>query len=103
MAFRPTPINVTEVLVMAMALLAMISLMRKKYDSNLPLLFFGLALTFLSYADRMMDPYLFYGSMGLAMIVRFEFLNPAFSKFFSVLAVIGLLGVTYVMVTDVMA
>ena len=101
MAFRATPLNVTEVLVMAMALLAIIALMRKKYDSNLPLLFFGLATSFLSYADRMMDPYLFYGSMALAMIVRFEFLNTSFSKFFSVLAAISLCAITYMMVIDI--
>ena len=103
MAFRPTPTNVTEVLVLMMAVVAMIALMRKKYDSNLPLLFFGLATTFLSSVDRMMDPYLFYGSMGLALIVRFEFLNPGFSKFFAFLAVLSICAISYVMITDVVA
>ena len=100
--FRATPTNVTEVLVLMLAVVAMIALMRKKYDSNLPLLFFGLATTFLSSADRMMDPFLFYGSMGLALIVRFEFLNPGFAKFFAYLAVLSMCGIAYVMVTDVM-
>ena len=103
MAFRATPTNVTELLVMALAVVSLIFLMRQRYDSNLPLLFFTAATTFLSSVDRMMDPLLFYGSMALAMLVRFEFLNKAFSKFFAFLAIIGLCGILYVMLTDVTA
>ena len=103
MAFRATPTNVTEVLVMCLALLSIMFLMRKRYDSNLPLLFFAAAISFLSATDRMMDPYLFYGSMALAMIVRFEFLNQTFAKFFAFLAGMGLCGVLYVMLTDITA
>ena len=86
-----------------MALVAIIAMMRQRYDSNLPLLFFSIATTFLSSTDRMMDPFLFYGSMAMAMVVRFEFLNQSFGKFFAFLAALGMSGVMYVMITDVMA
>ena len=103
MAFRATPTNVTEVLIMALAILSIIFLMRKRYDSNVPLLFFTVATSFLSSTDRMMDPILFYGSMATAMVVRFEFLNKSFGKFFAFLAILGLVVVLYMMLTDVTA
>ena len=100
MVFDATPTNMTELLVVVLALVAIAMLMRKRYDSNLPLLFFFAALCFTTLADRPVNPYIMYGSLACALMLRFEFMNTAFSKFVAFCTVIGLSAMIFVMVSD---
>src|SRR5437868_2649381 len=100
MAFDSTPTNMTEVLVAVLAVVAIIMLLRKRYDSNIPLLFYLVALSFTTMAERPVNPYIMYGSLATALLLRFEFLNNGFSKFFAWAATLGLGLMVYVMMSD---
>ncbi len=80
MDFQGTPLNMTELLVAVLAAVAIIMLMRKKYDSNLPLLFYFVAVLFTNLSDREVNPYLLYGGLAFALLLRFEFMNQGFAK-----------------------
>src|SRR5258708_35158699 len=75
MVFDATPTNMTEILVVALAVVALIMLMRKRYDSNLPLLFYFFAVLFTNAFDRPVNPFVMYGSLAFALLLRFEFMN----------------------------
>jgi hypothetical protein len=81
MYFRATSTNVTALLVIALAVFAVSMLMRKRYDSNLPLLFYFVALVFGNFVDRPINPNLMYGGLATVLILRFEFLGPGVTKF----------------------
>ena len=98
--FDATPTNMTELLVVVLALVAIVMLMRKRYDSNLPLLFYFVAVIFTSMADRPVNPYIMYGSLVCALVLRFEFMNTGFSKFIAFCTTIGLSATAFVMISD---
>jgi len=102
MVFEATPTNMTEILVVVLAIIAIVMLLRKRYDSNVPLLFYFLALLFTNMADRPVNPYVMYGSMAFALLLRFEFMNAAFSKLIAFFAGTGLCAVICAMLTDVL-
>ena len=69
-----------------MAVIAVYFLLRKRYDSNLPLLFYAVAVTFSNISDREINPYLLYVGLISALVLRFEFMGKGFSKFIAFLA-----------------
>jgi hypothetical protein len=103
MAFNATPTNMTELLVVALAVVAIVMLMRKRYDSNLPLLFYFVAVVFTNWADRPVNPIVLYGSLGFALLLRFEFMNTGITKVVAFLAGTGLCAVIWAMVSDALS
>jgi hypothetical protein len=102
MAFDPTPSNMTELLVVALAAVAAIMLLRKKYDSNLPLLFYFAAVVVTNAFDRPVNPYLMYTSLAFALLLRFEFMGTGIAKVVAFLATIGICLVGWAMMQDVL-
>ena len=88
-------------LVVALALLAMIFLMRKKYDSNLPLLFYFVAMVFTNLSDKSVNPYLMFVGLAFAMLLRFEFMNSGFSKLVAFMATASMGVIVYVFLVEV--
>src|SRR5215469_3665601 len=86
MDLQGTPLNMTTLLVVALAVISLFFIFRKRYDSNLPLLFYAVAVIFTNLSDREVNPYLLYSGLIFALLLRFEFLNPAFSKLFAFFA-----------------
>jgi hypothetical protein len=80
MGFEGTPTDLTTLLVVALALAAIFFILRKKYDSNLPLLFYFVAVVFSNLSDPGVNPYLLYTGLGFALLLRFEFMNHGFAK-----------------------
>lgn len=99
MYFDATPTNMVAVLVTVPAIVGVVQLMRKQYDSNLPLIFYVLALAFVNSAERSVNPYFMYGGLGTAMLLRFEFMGAGFTKFIAALATIGLAILIYVLLS----
>lgn len=97
MYFDATPINMTTMLVVALAVLSVVSLSRGHYTSNLPLLFYAAAITMASITDRSVNIYILYGGLGLALLLRFEFMSKGFTKFVAILScsAIGLAALSY--------
>jgi len=103
MYFNATPTNFTELLVVCLAVIAMLMLLRKRYDSNLPLLFYFLAVVFTNATDRQVNPAILYGGLAFCLILRFEFMGSGISKLVAFLANAGLVMMIYLMMSDVLA
>jgi hypothetical protein len=81
MYFDPTPLNVTTLLVIALAIIALMYLMKGRLDSNLPSLFYMTVILLTNTTDRTVNPYLLYSGLVLSLFVRFEFMGKGFTKF----------------------
>jgi mannose/fructose/N-acetylgalactosamine-specific phosphotransferase system component IID len=93
--------NITTLLVAALAVVAMVFLLRKKYDSNLPLMFYFIALIFTNMSDRSVNPYLMVVGLAFALLLRFEFMNPVFTKLVAGLATAAMGIIVYVFLVEV--
>jgi len=93
--------NITELLVALLAIVAMVLLMKKKYDSNLPLLFYFVALIFTNMTDRSVNQYLLVVGLAFALLLRFEFLNPGFTKIMAGLTTLSLGVIVYVFLVEI--
>jgi len=103
MYFNATPTNMTELLVVCLAIVAVIMLLRKRYDSNLPLMFYFMAVMFTNSADRQVNPAILYGGLAFCLLLRFEFMGSGISKLVAFLANAGLVLMIWVMMTQIMA
>src|ERR1051325_4669945 len=90
MYFDGTPMNMTILLVVTLAIMAIILLLRGRYDSNLPLLYYSAAVSINLLADRNLSPYLLYSGIAFALILRFEFMGKGFTKFIGIMTSIAL-------------
>ena len=102
MSFDATPTNMTAILVVCLALSGIIMLLRKRYDSNLPLLFYFAAMVFTHMFERPVNPYIMYGGLAFALLLRFEFMGGVVMRVVSLFAVDGLLTVVCAMMSDVL-
>jgi hypothetical protein len=103
MYFNATPKNMTELLVVCLAVVSMIMLLRKRYDSNLPLLFYFMAVVFTNAADRPVNPAILYGGLAFCLLLRFEFMGSSISKLVAFMASTGLVLMIWVMMADALA
>jgi hypothetical protein len=101
MDFDSTPMNMTTLLVAALAAAAVFMLLRKRYDSNLPLMFYFIAVLFSNLTDRELNPFLLYGGLAFALLLRFEFLNQGFSKVVAFFATSSMCLIIYVLMAEV--
>lgn len=85
--FDPTPINFTTMMVLALGVWAISAVSKQRSDLNLPLIFYAVLLIFNRMFDRGMDVRLMLLGIALASLVRFEFLNQAFTKWISYLQI----------------
>ena len=84
MYFDATPMNMTILLVVSLALIAIILLSRGRYDSNVPLLYYSAALALSVLTDRGLPLILLYSGIAFALVLRFEFMGKGFTKFIGV-------------------
>jgi hypothetical protein len=103
MYFNPSPTNITEMLVVSLAVVAIILLLKKRYDSNIPLLFYSLAVMFTNGVDRQVHPAILYGGLLFCLLLRFEFMGKKISKAVAFLATTGLVLMIWSMMSDVLA
>jgi hypothetical protein len=96
-------VNLTAILVVALAVVTIIFLVRKRYDSNLPLLFYFIAITFTNAFDRPVNPYIVYTGLVLALVLRFEFMGKGFTKFVAFCATSFLVMVIWDMMSVVLS
>ncbi|MEO8025857.1 MAG: hypothetical protein ABI823_05270 [Bryobacteraceae bacterium] len=101
MDFNSTPINVTELLIMAIGVLGMYFLFRQKTDSNFLLMYYIAMIIFMSMTDRDVTPYLFYFGMAVALLIRFEFMNAPVTKFVVGVEIIALFLILWTSLTHI--
>jgi hypothetical protein len=78
------------VLVSSLAFVGIFKLLGKRYDSNVPLLFYVFAVPFTNMFGRPVHPAVLYGGLGFVLLLRFEFMGPGFAKLIALLASAGL-------------
>jgi hypothetical protein len=103
MSFNASPTNITELLVVCLAVVSIVMVLKKRYDSNIPLLFYSLAVMFTNGADRQVHPAILYGGLVFCLLLRFEFMGKKISKTVAFLANAGLAAMIWAMVSDVLA
>jgi hypothetical protein len=101
--FNATPTNMTEILVVCLALVAIVMLLRSRYDSNLPLVFYFAAMLFTNLFDRRVNPFILYGGLAFALLLRFEFMGGVVMKIICYCATAGLFVMVWAMMSDVLA
>ena len=101
MDFQATPENMTTLLVVCLAVVAVVFLIRKKYDSSLPLLFYFVALLLTNFTDKSVNPYLMFTGLAFALLLRFEYMNAAFSKIVAFFATGSICLIIWVFLVEV--
>lgn len=96
-----TPLNMSTLLLAALAVVGIIMMLRKRYDSNLPLFFYFVVLVFTNMTDRELNPVLLYIGLIFALLLRFEFLNNGFSKFVAWIATASMSLIVFVFLAEV--
>lgn len=64
-------------------------------DSNVPLFFYVILIVYMQWVDGIVPIWLIMGGFGLTMLLRFEFLNPFFTKSVKFLEICALMGMVY--------
>jgi hypothetical protein len=101
MYFDATPMNMTILLVVALAIIAIFLLSRGRYDSNVPLLYYSAALALSVMTDRGLPLILLYSGIAFALVLRFEFMGKGFTKFVGVANSIAMSLTVLVFLNDV--
>ena len=78
-------------------------LLKKRYESNIPLLFYSLAVMFTNGVDRQIHPAVLYGGLLFCLLLRFEFMGKKISSAVAFMANAGLIAMIWAMMSDVLA
>jgi hypothetical protein len=103
MEFDATPLNITTLLVIVLAIMALVFLIRGRHDSNLPLLFYGAVLGLTATTDRTVNTYLLYAGIASALLLRFEFMGKGVTKFISFLTSFAICAIVAVFLDQIFA
>ena len=101
MEFEGTPLNMTTLLVVTLAVVALVFVLRKRYDSNVPILFYVVAVIFTNMTDRGVNPFLLYTGFAFTLLLRFEFMNTGFAKVVAFLATSSTCLIIFVFLDEV--
>jgi len=95
MGFQATPYTVTTALMVAFALFVIYVRMKNWLDSNVPLFFYVILIIYMRSVGGLVPLWLIMAGFGLTMLLRFEFMNPLFTKSVKFLEICALGGMIY--------
>jgi hypothetical protein len=72
--------NVTTALLVVGALFVIYLRLRNWFDTNVPLLYYGIMILYSNALDGLLQPWVVYFGVGLALLLRFEFMNMRFTQ-----------------------
>lgn len=84
-----------------LGVIVILVLLRKKVDSNLPLIFYMAVIIFTLTTQRELHPYLLYSGLALALLLRFEFLNEPLTKVVLYLEIFALVCIIWAFLIQV--
>lgn len=90
MDFLSTPTKFSTGLLAAFAVFVIVSLAKRKVDTNLPLVFYFILMVYVSFAGETLNPYLIFTGLVFALLLRFEFLNEFFFRTVTYLEIIAI-------------
>ena len=95
MGFRSTSLSITTLLLIALGVLAIYMLARRKADSNLPMIFYLFLFVYSRVVPESVNPNLFFAGVVLALILRFEFMNRFFTQLVLLLEMLAVLAICW--------
>ena len=101
MEFKATPEGAVILLLVALAAVALGSLFKRQFESNLPLLFYCAVMVFMASTGRGMDAPLVLCGLIATLVLRFEFMNRRITKVVWLAAVVAVAGIMFQFVTEV--
>jgi|SRR5580700_9130305 hypothetical protein len=84
--------SVTAVLIIALGVFVMYTRLKNWFDSNIPIIFYLIFLIYMGSVDGSVPFWLTCAGFGLALVLRFEFMNTGFIRVVKFLE-LGTLGV----------
>lgn len=94
MNFHSTPQDITSLLVIALGIIAGYCLSKKRFESNLTIFFYLVVLAYSNWTDRQVNSWLYAAGLVLALLLRFEFMNIALTKFVLALELLAVAAIS---------
>jgi len=91
--------SVTAVLIIAFGVLVMYTQWKNWFDSNLSIIFYVAFFSFMKSVDGVVPSWLIIAGFGLAMVLRFEFMNTGFTRVIKYLELCALGAMLYLSTT----
>jgi hypothetical protein len=91
--------SVTAVLIIAFGVLVMYTQWKNWFDSNLSIIFYVAFFSFMKSVDGVVPSWLMIAGFGLAMVLRFEFMNTGFTRVIKYLELCALGAMLYLSTT----
>jgi hypothetical protein len=91
--------SVTAVLIIAFGVLVMYTQWKNWFDSNLSIIFYVAFFSFMKTVDGVVPSWLIIAGFGLAMVLRFEFMNTGFTRVIKYLELCALGAMLYLSTT----
>lgn len=101
MSLRDTPTGVTTLLFIAFAVFVVYTRIRNWLDSNIPIFFYILSIVYISVLGDRLPPWVVYVGFGLGLLLRFEFMNPNFTRFIKAIEFCVLGAIVYLCLGEV--
>jgi|SRR5215472_5198425 hypothetical protein len=95
MGFKSDATTVTAALIIAFALFVIYTRFKNWLDSNVPIIFYVVLLAFMKSVDGDVPLWLMLAGFAMALLLRFEFMNPTFIKVVKGLELCALAGIIY--------
>jgi len=96
MNFTANAYSVTTVLMIAFALFVIYTRLKNWLDSNVPIFFYVIMIIFMRSVEGNVPLWLILLSFALGLTLRFEFMNPFFTKTVKFLEIITLSVIIYI-------
>jgi hypothetical protein len=87
--------SVTAVLIIAFGLVVMYTHWKNWFDNNLAVIFYVIFFSFMKSIDGVVPAWLMFAGFGLAMVLRFEFMNIWFTRIVKYLELAALGSMLY--------
>lgn len=93
MTFKETSEIILLIFVVALAIVVLHLLLKRKLESNLPLIFYGVVIAFMSITGRPLDAPLVLCGLGAVLVLRFEFMNKYVTNAVLLVAIASIVGI----------
>jgi hypothetical protein len=95
MGFKSDALTVTTALIVAFALFVIYTRLKNWLDSNVPIIFYVTLVAFMKSVEGDVPLWLMFTAFALGLMLRFEFMNLAFTRAVKVLEMCALAGIIF--------
>lgn len=95
MGFTSTPLTVTTALLVAFAAFVIFIYVKNWLDSNIPIMFYVVTIAYMKAVEGTVPFWLSAAGLGLALMLRFEFMNASVTRFMKFLEICALAAIIY--------